>query len=393
MELKKLILNKIPLFLKEKYSDTFFLMLKNLKEIEKEDKKKKKINLFDLPENNFKKLKKIHIYKYFKEIENSILTQEIYNEKIFSHLEISYLKNKAKFFHRKLNLVGIVSKKKTEYCVDFYIKLCKYYILKLNQKRNQLKTPNLNNKYKRTSNLRDTFRLFKSEEKKKKKEKNIDDDFRFDDEEEDNNKIINLFIGSFDINKLMHKETKIQLEKEGFVNAFIFKNIHDQDNSENNKLFQFQTPSKKKYSNVISLVKSYRENSLKKKHLNMTSVSKITNEESTENLIPKNLIKKKQKKRLILTKINNYNNNSIINNSNTLFKNRIKLNKKKTTDFNLSDSDSKTYKKILSYDYKTSKIQNLPKIDFSNLRINHSNLKNKNHLKTFNFLSRKDLYY
>ena len=191
----------------------------------------------------------------------------------------------------------------------------------------------------------------------------------------------------------MHKETKIQLEKEGFVNAFIFKNIHDQDNSENNKLFQFQTPSKKKYSNIISVVKSYRENSLKKKHLYMTSVSKITNEESTENLIPKNLIKKKQKKRLILTKINNYNNNSIINNSNTLFKNRIKLNKKKTTDFNLSDSDSKTYKKILSYDYKTSKIQNLPKIDFSSLRINHSNLKNKNHLKTFNFLSRKDLYY
>jgi hypothetical protein len=125
----------------------------------------------------------------------------------------------------------------------------------------------------------------------------------------------------------------------------------------------------------------------------MTSISKITNEESTENLIPKNFIKKKQKKRLILTKINNTNNNSIVNNSNALFKNRIQLNKKKTIDYNLSDSDSKTYKKILSYDYKTSNFQNLPKIDFSSLRLNRSNLKNKNHLKTFNFLSRKDLYY
>ncbi len=387
MELKKLILNKIPLFLNEKYSDTFFLILKNLKEIEKEDKKKKKINLFDLPENNFKKLKKINIYKYFKEIENSILTQEIYNEKIFSHLEISYLKNKAKFFHRKLNLVGIVSKKKTEYCVDFYIKLCKYYILKLNQKRNQLKTPNLNNKYKRTSNLRATFRLFKSEEKKKKKEKNIDDDFRFDDEDEENNKIINLFIGRFDINKLMHKETKIELKKGGFVNAFIFKNLMNNDENDN-KLFNFIKNAKKKYNKVISPIKTYRENSMNKFHHYLKLNNKLTNEESSYEQSSKNLFQRKKKKNLIFT--TSYNNLY-------LTKNSLHFNKNKKLNLSPNSFISNNEKsiRISTYENKSSEksFKKLPKV---NERINsnsNSHSKNKRNSNILNYLSKKDLYY
>ena len=48
MKLKEIILKKMPLYLNQKYSDLFFNILRNIKEIKNEENKKmKKISLFE----------------------------------------------------------------------------------------------------------------------------------------------------------------------------------------------------------------------------------------------------------------------------------------------------------------------------------------------------------
>ena len=87
--------------------------------------KKNKISLFDILDSKSQKITKNKIYKYFNEIEKGINKEEKYNNKIYSHLELAYLKKKAKLYHRKLKLIAVELKKKTESCIEYYIRLCK----------------------------------------------------------------------------------------------------------------------------------------------------------------------------------------------------------------------------------------------------------------------------
>ena len=130
--------------------------------------------------------------------------------------------------------------------------------------------------------------------KEKEKEKESDEELKFD-EDEDKNKIINLFIGKFDINKFLKNQQKIELKKGGFVNAFIFKNIKQDDNSENNNIIHFNTPIKQKNHNKIFPIKKYNEYSKNKKQNRnfITLESKLSNEESNEELNTKILLEKK----------------------------------------------------------------------------------------------------
>ena len=130
-------------------------------------------------------------------------------------------------------------------------------------------------------------------DEKKEKEKESDELLKFE-EDEDKNKIINLFIGKFDINKFLKNQQKIELKKGGFVNAFIFKNIKQDDNSENNNIIHFNTPIKQKIHNKIDSIKKKDKHSKnKKQNINLiTCESKLIKEDSNEELNPKILLEK-----------------------------------------------------------------------------------------------------
>ena len=405
MNISENIFNKIPLFLKEKYSNIFFDYLRNINQIFIEDKKKNIISFFDLLESKSGNISKNKIYKYYSEIEKGLKKVEKYNNINYSHLELCYLKNKAKLYYRKLKLISIDLNKKIEFCIEYYIKLCKLKVKLLNKtqilnlnnkqiliesKKKFLNKKNITFHFNNKTKFNDKKKIKGSEnEKEKEKEKEIDEDLKFD-EDEDKNKIINLFIGKFDINKFLNHQQKIELKKGGFVNAFIFKNIKQDDNDDNNNnIIHFKTPIKQKYHNKIFPIKKYNEYlKNKKKNKNyITLESKITNEESNEEIHSKILLEKKINKKLILKNKDNYNF--------SLSNNQLSYRRNKTT-FS-SNSTLSNRNKVPSYDFQytktTSKI--LPKIKKSNSKkINHTNLTfTKYNNINLDFLSRKDLYY
>ena len=259
MKLKKLFTDRIPLFLNEKYCDILFDYLRDIKRIMVQDEEKNKKSLFETNEKEYKKITKNWIYKCFRQIVIAIFQKEKYFRTTYSHLELAYLKFKAKFIHRKINLLAIELRKRTDLCVEYYIKICKHEFYRMNKREpNLLKHKSIRMERRKSINSA-VFHLEKIN-RNDKKEINNDSDFKFE-EEEENKKIINLFIGKFDINKILKNQQTIELKKGGFVNAFIIKNIKDTENEYENNVIHFKTPLKNKFHNIISPVKLYRENS------------------------------------------------------------------------------------------------------------------------------------
>ena len=111
MNLKDKILLKIHLFLNEKYSNLFFDLLKNINLILKEEEKNNRKKIFN---NILSEKEKKNIYSCFHKILKSMIQKERFLNYNFSHLEFSYLKNKAKLYYKKLNLLSIEIKKKRD---------------------------------------------------------------------------------------------------------------------------------------------------------------------------------------------------------------------------------------------------------------------------------------
>ena len=397
MKLKEIILKKkIPLYLNPKYYDLFFHILSNIKELKiEESKKKKKISLFEFEKKSSIQLTKNTIYKYFYEIDKAINKKESYNNEIYSQLELSYLKNKAKKYYKKLNLISIESRKNIDYIIKYYIGFCKYEIKKLHRNLVLIpsRTETLKSIFRRDSRIKTNFNhnishksTLKHFEKDNEENQN---DFLFDDEEEEEKRKLNLFIGKFDIKKIMNNQQKIELKKGGFVNAFIFKNLMNNDENDN-KLFNFIKNAKKKYNKVISPIKTYRENSMNKFHHYLKLNNKLTNEESSYEQSSKNLFQRKKKKNLIFT--TSYNNLY-------LTKNSLHFNKNKKLNLSPNSFISNNEKsiRISTYENKSSEksFKKLPKV---NERINsnsnsNSHSKNKRNSNILNYLSKKDLYY
>ena len=98
MKIKKIIQERIDLYVKEKYMKVFFDLLRNINEILKKEEKNKVDTIF---QRYFKENKKEisfseKIKNYFSIIKKSIFTKETYLNDTYSHLEISYLKKKQK---------------------------------------------------------------------------------------------------------------------------------------------------------------------------------------------------------------------------------------------------------------------------------------------------------
>ena len=386
MKLKKLFTERIPLFLNEKYCDILFDYLRDIKRIMVQDEEKNKKSLFETNEKEYKKITKNWIYKCFRQIGMAIFQKEKYFGATYSHLELAYLKFKAKFIHRKINLLAIELRKRTDLCVEYYIKICKHEFYRMNKREpNLLKHKSIRMERRKSINSA-VFHLEKIN-RNDKKEINNDSDFKFE-EEEENKKIINLFIGKFDINKILKNQQTIELKKGGFVNAFIIKNIKDTENEYENNVIHFKTPLKNKFHNIISPVKLYRENSEKKKfNIKTSATSKF---EESDVINPKILISNKlKKKKLILQKNTNYTLSFTNNKLNFHKRNNTYL----TLNCNTTSTQNKTKNTLLN-EFKTiQSTKRLPNINFNKIKTDsNSNSINKNN-SILHFLSRKDLYY
>ena len=189
----EVIKSRIKLFLNERHMEVFVDILRNIKEIIIMDKNNKIETLFNkyYKDNQIKNSMEENIQNYFIKIKNSIFEKEKFFNYKFSKLEISYLKNKAKLIRQKCNLIAIQYKKKTDYIIEYYIKICRKELQKIKDEEKEEKE-------------REKYGKFYRKRKSIKTEENEIDDL------EKQGKMINLFIGNFDFTK---KGKKIEIIK------------------------------------------------------------------------------------------------------------------------------------------------------------------------------------
>ena len=202
--------------------EVFVDILRNIKEIIIMDKNNKIETLFNkyYKDNQIKNSMEENIQNYFIKIKNSIFEKEKFFNYKFSKLEISYLKNKAKLIRQKCNLIAIQYKKKTDYIIEYYIKICRKELQKIKDEEKEEKE-------------REKYGKFYRKRKSIKTEENEIDDL------EKQGKMINLFIGNFDFTKGKKIEI-IKVKRSDFVNAYLFKSVDD--NNYDIKLQTFNSP-------------------------------------------------------------------------------------------------------------------------------------------------------
>lgn len=207
MKIKNFILKNVPLFTNKKYYDLFYNILYNFDEINKIDIKEKNIKNKDLifDEKNYNIEENYNIKtitkKIWEKFFNSIHNIQNFKGKFYKELEICYIKKLAKIYYNKLLELSHQkeSKKNLQYIISIYLELCK----------SKIKYNDYNKKKIRFS----SFQFDKNSIL-----------FKDDDDIPDKKKIVNLFIGKFDVNKFLDKEQIIEFKKGEFVNAFIFTN-------------------------------------------------------------------------------------------------------------------------------------------------------------------------
>ena len=384
MKLKDKILQKLNLFLNVKYTHLFFDILRNIKQISLEEEKKKKEKMY---KNYFNERERNDIFFCFHNILKSMYQKEFYKSYYYSHLEISYLKNKAKLYYRRLNIIGIETKKKTEYLIEYYIQLCKNEI---KQKRNEKKTyeTKTKRKLKKLNPFRSKSLGFHLEKKieteNEKKEESKEEEINIEIEEE-KNEMINIFIGKFDIKKILQKTQTFKNRKGEFVNAFIFNDSEKRiKNTQSNKIIKFISPKKKLDKNIISPVRVYIQQKTEPK---IKKYNKLINIEDSENesklLFEKKLNIKKSlvdKNKLGYLTLNNH---YPLNKRNKYYLNQSTYYIKKP----------KTRNSYLTRTIEINKSNNLPRVySIFNKSRNLKSSKNSSQ-KSLYFLSKNDLYY
>ena len=346
--MKDILKHKIGYFVSVKYTDIFCDLLRNIKEIIKEEEDKKFETFFEryYKENTTETLKD-KIQLYITKIKKGIFTEEKYLNYTFSILEIKYLKNKAKKIRKKIKLLSLELNKKTSILIELYIRNCKKGLkLLLNPEQ-------------------------KTKNRKLSRNKESDDDDEFEEHEN-----INLFIGKFDYKKFLEQLQTIKFKQSGSVHAFIFQDSNS--GSYENRLQTFNAPSqeykKKLYKQRTLLMERKKEKILIK--LNKKSHN-LTNDNNKEDSINNNrFLKSKNKTSRNNFKLNytNYTSREELKNSNLdsyiNSKRKIKMNKSEIT-------DSKTE---LNY---------LPKIRIKKPYLNLT----KGPCQIDFFLKKEDLYY
>ncbi len=291
MNLKDKILLKIHLFLKMKYSNLFFDLLRNINLIIKEDEKHKKKKIF---KNILSEKEKKNIYSCFHKILKSMIQKEKFLNYTFSHLEFSYLKNKAKIYFKKLHLLSIEVKKKTDIIIEYYIKLCKIEIKKINQEQIKIVEPIIEKSInKNIFSVRNRGLVLEKKVKFEKKiiKKKIEDEEDFGFEIENNNNDKNKIIKKISYNKIENIIT-IEETEDDKTNEDISK-IQEKQNKPSIQILNSFELEYKKNNNDEKIIKKVIEIP----YLIIIDKSNLIKEE-LKNISPK----KKPKKKYIYNK-------------------------------------------------------------------------------------------
>ena len=380
MNLKQRILLRLRLFLNLKYTNVFFDLLRNIKQILIEENKEIKDQIFKF---NFENENKNNFF-YYQKILKTMLQIKTYKNYTFSLLEYLYLKNKAKLYYNKLNLIGFL--------IDYYIKLCKIELKEIKQvKRKKLIPKKTMNKLSFKSKI---FGFHIDKKEKKEKENNEFDDEEDEEEvnievEEERTDVINLYIGKFDLKKILQKTQTLKIKKGEFVNAFIFKDS-ELKSQNNGKVVKFISPHRKLNQNVISPVKlyideknNYIKNYYAQKHKNKekklhTSLNTFNLDESENEKI---LIEKK-----LLAKNKRYNS---LNNQLLTFS--PKNHKRNYLSQNLLNSNTTNNEYLNTIE--SSKRNFLLRNPFAYKKLRKRKINSSLSPNTINYLSKNDLYY
>ena len=354
----EVIKSRIKLFLSERHMEVFVEILRNIKEIIIMDKNNKIETLFNkyYKDNQIKNSMEENIQNYFIKIKNSIFEKEKFLNYKFSKLEISYLKNKAKLIRQKCNLIAIQYKKKTDYIIEYYIKICRKELQKIKDEEKEEKE-------------REKYGKFYRKRKSIKTEENEIDDL------EKQGKMINLFIGNFDFTKGKKIEI-IKVKRSDFVNAYLFKSVDD--NNYDIKLQTFNSPEnhekKKKFHFKKNKFKGFSQNSKFKFFKNNQKFNLYNNYNN-------------------FNKKNNYHTVNISNK--TIFTNYSSIENNKKINKNHINLKLSIQKKVTNSIYSTNQktIDSfLPKIKSFSYRNSDLNIQSNNKNKKYYF-SREDLYY
>ena len=345
-KIKDDIKKNMDLFVKEKYMNTFFDILRKVKEIIKNEENKKIETIF----NRFFKEKKKEIpfenkiQNYFIKLKKSIFKNSTCLNYTLSKLEISYLKRKAKIIRQKCYIIAIQNKKKIEYIIELYIALCQKELEILKEIENEkIQMEKYGKYYKRKTTLIDQLE---------------------EDDDENKEKVINLFIDNFNGYDNLANVEIIHIKKGEYINAYLFQK--KEENYDNYKLKIFKKPSSK------YLEKKNRE---KKKSKEKNIQSKVYNP------ISKFLQYKKDLSKVSIIE----NDNHIQNNNKTLFS-------ESSIHFENKSSDKNLFR--LNRTYNHNKIQ--IKINYPNrfksiiknnsklsIRKNNNNSSNHKSIETF----------
>ena len=326
-KIKDDIKKNMCLFVKEKYMKAFFDILRRLKDIIKNEENKKIETIF----NRFYKEKKKEIpfknkiQNYFLKLKKSIFKNTTCLNYTFSNLEISYLRRKAKIIRQKCYIISIQYKKKIDFIIELYIKLCQQELEILKQIRNgRIKREKYGNYYKKGNKIISQLE---------------------DDEDENKEKMINLFIDNLDVYDNLSNVEIIHIKKGEFINAYLFQK--KEENNDNYKLKIFKKPTRQYLE---------RKNKEKKKSKEKNIQSKIFSPE------PHFLQYKKDFSKVSIIE----NDNQIQTNNKTLFSDNSIHFEKKISDKNL-------FKLNRTYNHKKIQI----KINYPNKfkKINKNNLK------------------
>ena len=388
MNLKQRILLRLRLFLNLKYTNVFFDLLRNIKQILIEENKEIKDQIFKF---NFENENKNNFF-YYQKILKTMLQIKTYKNYTFSLLEYLYLKNKAKLYYNKLNLIGKEVKKKTDFLIDYYIKLCKLELkeIKLDKKIKVIPKKTMN----KLSFKSKIFGFHIDKKEKKEKENNEFDDEEDEEEvnievEEERTDVINLYIGKFDLKKILQKTQTLKIKKGEFVNAFIFKDS-ELKSQNNGKVVKFISPHRKLNQNVISPVKLYIEeknnyiknyyaqkqkNKEKKLH---TSLNTFNLDESENEKI---LIEKK-----LLAKNKRYNS---LNNQLLTFSPKNHKRNYLSQNLLISNTTNNEYLNTI----ESSKRNFLLRNPFAYKKLRKRKINSSLSPNTINYLSKNDLYY
>ena len=345
-KIKDDIKKNMSLFVKEKYMNTFFDILRKVKEIIKNEEKKKIETIF----HRFYKEKKKEIpfenkiQNYFIKLKKSIFKNSTCLNYTLSKLEISYLKRKAKIIRQKCYIIAIQNKKKIEYIIELYIALCQKELEILKEIENEkIQMEKYGKYYKRKTTLIDQLE---------------------EDDDENKEKVINLFIDNFNGYDNLANVEIIHIKKGEYINAYLFQK--KEENYDNYKLKIFKKPTSK------YLEKKNRE---KKKSKEKNIQSKVYNP------ISKFLQYKKDLSKVSIIE----NDNHIQNNNKTLFS-------ESSIHFENKSSDKNLFR--LNRTYNHNKIQ--IKINYPNrfksiiknnsklsIRKNNNNSSNHKSIETF----------